>query len=92
MSKLANELETERLRLAACGIAAISDTKESAANTRLGRESEYWSGSYDDVCRQIDKLIRFRGWLEFIKKQVNSSNQIMQWAAKQALDGKEPPA
>ena len=47
-------LERERMRLVACGVAAMQNTRESAKQ-RIPRDNEYWSASYDDVCRTVDK-------------------------------------
>ena len=59
IQSLEQELETERLRLAVCGVIAMSDTPESAARNRACHP-EYWSASADDITRQIDELMRLR--------------------------------
>lgn len=56
------ELETERMRLAGCGVAALADTPKTVAE-RLTRESPYWSASYGDVCRMVDRLMELRAAL-----------------------------
>lgn len=48
------ELERERIRLAACGVVALSNTPESAAKARE-MLPEYQSASCDDVARAVDK-------------------------------------
>lgn len=53
------ELERERMRLAACGVVAMSDTQGSAAKARDMRE-EYRSASCDDVARRVDECISLR--------------------------------
>lgn len=63
IERLRAELETERMRLAGCGVAAMADTPETAAQ-RLTRDSPYWSASYGDVCRMVDRLMELRTALE----------------------------
>jgi hypothetical protein len=53
-------LEVERLRLAACGVAALSNTKESAAHNRIGESNPYYSASYSDVCSIVDSEMNLR--------------------------------
>ncbi|MEB0029165.1 hypothetical protein QN372_00230 [Undibacterium sp. RTI2.1] len=52
-SSLMSELETQRLKLAACGVCAMSNTVESV-KTRLTPDNPYYSASYADVCRAAD--------------------------------------
>ena len=59
--KLKAELEIERMRLAACGVAALSNTPESVAR-RIGRDSPYWSASYGDVCAAVDREMALRDY------------------------------
>jgi hypothetical protein len=54
-----DEAEYERMRLAACGIAALGNTEE-AVKQRIGRDHQYFSASYDDVCRSVDAEIKYR--------------------------------
>ena len=56
---LEQQLETERMRVVACGIIATSDTPFSAAKNR-DCHPDYWSASADDIARQIDELMRLR--------------------------------
>jgi hypothetical protein len=53
------ELETLRVQLAACGVAAMANTPATVAQ-RLSRDSPYWTASYGDVCRAVDKQIELR--------------------------------
>jgi len=59
---LKTELEAERIRLAACSVAALENTEESIKN-RLTPENEYYSASYDDVCRAVDREMKHRSRL-----------------------------
>lgn len=56
---LESELERERIRLAACGVVALSNTRESAANSRQMHD-DYRSASCDDVANAVDKQMEYR--------------------------------
>jgi len=53
------ELETERIRLAACGVVAMADTKESRIKAREILP-EYRSASLGDVERRVDECIELK--------------------------------
>ena len=53
------QLETERMRLAACGVVALSNTPESAAKAR-DMLPEYRSASCDDVAAAVDREMALR--------------------------------
>lgn len=57
------ELETERIRLAACGVVALANTPDSAAKAR-DMQPEYRSASCDDVARMVDENMRLRAELD----------------------------
>jgi hypothetical protein len=59
IESLEQQLETERMRVVACGIIATSDTPLSAVKNR-NCHPDYWSASADDIARQIDELMRLR--------------------------------
>ena len=59
IERLEQQLETERMRVVACGLIATSDTPFSAAQNR-NCDPAYWSASADDIARQIDELMRLR--------------------------------
>lgn len=63
IKKLQNELETERMRLAGCGVAAMGNTADSVKE-RISRDNPYWSASYDGVCSAVDREIAMRENLE----------------------------
>lgn len=48
------QLEVERMRLAACGVIAMSNTAESASKARQMRP-EYWSASAEDCANAVDR-------------------------------------
>ena len=62
IERLRAELETERMRLAACGVVALSNTPESATQARE-MLPEYQSASCDDVARMVDENMRLRAEL-----------------------------
>lgn len=51
IKRLEAELETERMRLAGCGVAALMNTRK-AAKDRINKDSPYWSASYGDIYNQ----------------------------------------
>jgi cobalamin biosynthesis Mg chelatase CobN len=57
--RLKEELERERLRLAACGVVAMSNTRETAKENRQVSD-EYRSASFDDVCAAVDREMALR--------------------------------
>ena len=61
------ELETERIRLAACGVVALSTTAESAAEART-MSPAYWSASCGDVAAAVDEQMRLRAALAEAQK------------------------
>lgn len=67
LEREARELETERLRLAGCGVAAGQNTAGSVAQ-RIPRKNPYWSASYDEVCRAVDREMDLRAALESRRK------------------------
>jgi len=52
-------LEREQIRLAACGVVALSDTPDSAAAARK-MHPDYESASCNDVKRRVDECIALR--------------------------------
>ena len=61
------ELEAERMRLAACSVAALSNTRESA---KAAREipDEYKSASWHDVCAAVDREMDLRESMDAIPR------------------------
>lgn len=59
VASLTEELERERMRLAACGVVAMANTPASAAEMRAV-QAEYRSASLDDVARAVDRQIEYR--------------------------------
>jgi hypothetical protein len=59
LEELREELERERIRLAACGVIAMSNTADSAKQAREMHE-DYRSASAQDVANAVDKQMELR--------------------------------
>ncbi len=68
IESLQRELETERIRLAACGVVAMANTRESAALQRK-MLPEYESASCDDVARAVDREMQYREQVEALQRE-----------------------
>jgi hypothetical protein len=68
IAKLKDQLETERMRLAACGVAALSNTRVTAMNQGLRRDNPYWSASYEDVRTAVKREMNHRESCEELSK------------------------
>lgn len=68
--KLENELERERLKLTACGVVALANTKKSAKRSRK-MSKKYKSYSLECVIDAVDREIVYRTALEKIRKEVD---------------------
>lgn len=60
--RLTDELEIERMRLAACGVVALANTPDSAASVR-SMHADYRSASCDEVARMVDRQMQYRAAL-----------------------------
>lgn len=80
-STVSDELEVLRMQLAACGVVALADTRESAATARDMHE-KYKSASCDDVARRVDECILLREQREVLLtalKEISSLAQSDGW-------------
>lgn len=57
--QLKEELETERMRVVGCGVAALCNTERTAVD-RITSDNPYWSASYGDVCAAVDREMELR--------------------------------
>lgn len=73
---LAAELERERIRLAACGVVALSDTPDSAAKARQ-MLPEYESASCDDVKRRVDECMSLRAERDGLKVKLDEATCLL---------------
>lgn len=68
--ELEDALELERMRLAACGVAAMANTEKTLAE-RLQKDNPYYSASYGDVCAAVDREMSYRTALAMKKSPQN---------------------
>ena len=61
-----DDCEHERLRLAACGVAAMGNTPSMVAE-RIANGHPYYSASYGDVCAAVDREMALRADLAALK-------------------------
>ena len=62
------EAEHERMRLSACGVAAMMNTPETVMQ-RLSRDHPCWSASYGDVCNAVDREMEARKSLARLQQE-----------------------
>ena len=67
-ARLEHELETERMRLAACGVIAMANTVDSAAKAR-DMLPEYWSASAQDCASAVDREMDYRSRLVVAERE-----------------------
>jgi hypothetical protein len=60
LAALQAELEVERMRNVACGVAALCNTPTSAKEQALSADSPYQSASYQDVMRAVEREMKLR--------------------------------
>ena len=63
IAKLRAENDALRMQLVACGVVALANTPESAANARE-MHPDYHSASCDDVARAVDREMALRAALK----------------------------
>ena len=78
----AEQIETERMKLVACGVVAMADTPDSA---RIAREMhvDYRSASLDDVIRRVDECMALRSEVQALKADA----ERYQWYVAQLASG-----
>jgi len=77
------EIEKLRIQLAACGIAALCNTRKSIEEQGIDKDNPYYSASYADVCDAVNREIEHREEIEELKIDLS-----VQWGRNDAL-GKE---
>ncbi len=70
-----DELERERMRLAACMSAALGNTPSTAAE-RIGRDHPYWSASYGCVCDAVDREMALRAEVSRLREERDSWQRL----------------
>ena len=58
------EVDVLRMQLAGCGVAAMCNTEQSIKEQRISPDNPYWSASYGDVCRAVDREMIYREALQ----------------------------
>ena len=74
VERLQEELELERMRLAACGVAAMCNTSRTI-NDRLPPGHRCYSASYADVCRAVDSEIAWRERAERAEAELKAARE-----------------
>ncbi|MEQ1727426.1 MAG: hypothetical protein ABL982_03520 [Vicinamibacterales bacterium] len=74
---LEGEVETLHLKLVACMAAALGNTE---ATVRLPTDHPYWSASYADVCRAVDREIEHRASHQRLREGLEQCAE--QWEAE----------
>lgn len=75
IESLRQQLETERVRLAACGVVAMANTPESAAKARE-MLPQYRSASRDDVAAAVDREMALREQVSTVTQAVGLATTI----------------
>lgn len=61
------EIEKLRIQLAACGVAALSNTRKAIEEQGIDKDNPYYSASYSDVCDAVNREIEHREEIEGLK-------------------------
>ena len=83
------ELERERLRLSACGVAAMSNTRQTAEENRQVSD-EYKSASFDEVCAAVDREMALRERVAELEAQPPAVSDLRERLLESALRGVSP--
>lgn len=83
--KVQEELETLRMQLAACGVAANCNTYSTRKELKesIVRSSPYWSVSYQDVLDAVDREIVLRKKLQKLEKTNMTDEEKIEQAAEE---------
>lgn len=95
IEQLEAELETERMRLVACGVVATANTPESAAKAR-DMLPQYRSGSCEAVEKAVDREVALRDRVEQLEAEnAEWKEKAKVWMASpeaaEQLDGYRAP-
>jgi hypothetical protein len=82
LAAMREQLDDERMKLAACGVAAMQNTRLTAREHRLNRDSQFWTASYGDVCAAVDREMAARERAEAAESAL---------AARPTLPAEPPP-
>lgn len=73
LAAVTKELEIERMRLVACGVVAMMNTRSSAKEARIMHE-DYESASCNDVAHAVDREMQHREDLARVTKERDTAN------------------
>lgn len=74
-TETSEEVEILRMQLAACGVAAMSNTKESIEKQGIASDSPYYSASYQDVCNAVGREMKLREENSQFKSQLEAKDK-----------------
>lgn len=86
IDSLREELERERLRLAACGVVALANTPEAAEQARAC-DAAYRSASFDDVADAVDREMDLRSRVAALEGAARDSNEALRYVLELIEDG-----
>lgn len=75
LTDLREDLERERMRLAVCGVVAMSNTPATAKRNRAIR-LDYWSASASDVASAVDREMKYRSDLERLRPLLDAVREF----------------
>ena len=78
--KLREELDDERMRHAACGVVAMSNTRESAERNRK-MLPKYWSASVQDVAKAVDREMEHRDRITTLEAALRQAVEALEQIA-----------
>ena len=70
--EMEEQLETERMRVVACGVAAGCNTEESIARHGIKQGNPYWTPAYGDVCGAVKREMEYREKNKALEDQVGA--------------------
>lgn len=73
---LEGDLEYERIRLAACGVAATANTVDTVKQ-RINKDAHYYSASYGDVCSAVDREMAYREKVKELEGKLDEAIDVI---------------
>jgi len=86
------DLEHERLRLAACGVAALCNTEQSIAEQGITADNPYYSASYRDICDAVKREMDMKSALSQAREEVAELQRQLDTAVLEKNGAKERKA
>lgn len=85
LRRVEEELERERIRLAACGVAALCNTEESMAQQVIGSDNQYYSASYGDVVDAVKREIQHRAENTALRERMKRMEEALRFYAHERI-------